>query len=59
MRRSRPHRHIIVAMAPRTLRDDGAALVEYSLLVTFIAMVCVLAVAAFGTAVAGLFSVTL
>lgn len=40
----------------RTSREEGQDLAEYSLLLAFIAAVCLVAVAALGVAVAGGFS---
>jgi len=46
-------------LAARLHRDDrGATAVEYVLLVTFIAVAIIVAVTAFGTALAGLFTST-
>ncbi len=42
-----------LGLAPRFRKDEGQALAEYSLILAFIAVACVLALTALGLALAG------
>lgn len=44
---------MLVRFAGRFRREDGQALAEYSLLLAFVAMACILALGALGLAVSG------
>jgi len=45
--------HDLVCVLPQTKREDGQALGEYALILTFIAMAAVLALTALGVALPG------
>ena len=45
--------HYLVCVLPRAKREDGQALGEYALVLTFIAMAAVLALTALGLAISG------
>ena len=56
-----PHLGVVVSTAMSAIRrrgdsDKGATMIEYALLLTFIAMVVILALFAFGPFVAGLYT---
>ncbi|MFQ5557162.1 MAG: Flp family type IVb pilin [Acidimicrobiales bacterium] len=48
------NRHILISAGPRRVAGDtGASLVEYTLLISLIALVCFAAVSAFGATLGG------
>jgi pilus assembly protein Flp/PilA len=48
----------LAASLPRARDDEGASLVEYALLVAFIAVVCAVAIGVLGTSVSSSYSST-
>jgi Flp pilus assembly pilin Flp len=48
--------HTLKALLGRLGEDDGQALVEYALLISLVAIVCVAGVGTFGLQVAGMYS---